>query len=38
MLAEKQITTSIATRVLDATPGHSGRILEFKIDTPRAPQ
>lgn len=37
MLAEKQITTSIATHVLDAIPGHAGRILEFRIDAPKAP-
>jgi outer membrane protein assembly factor BamA len=36
MLAEKQITTSIATHVLDATPGHAGRTLEFRIDSPTA--
>jgi outer membrane protein assembly factor BamA len=38
MLAEKQITTSIATHVLDAIPGHPSRILEFKIEAPSAPQ
>jgi outer membrane protein assembly factor BamA len=36
MLAEKQITTSIATHVLDAIPGHAGRTLEFRIDAPGA--
>jgi outer membrane protein assembly factor BamA len=34
MLAEKQITTSIATHVLDPIPGHAGRVLEFKIEAP----
>jgi outer membrane protein assembly factor BamA len=34
MLAEKQITTSIATHVLDATPGHAGRTLEYRIGAP----
>jgi outer membrane protein assembly factor BamA len=38
MLAEKQITTSIATHVLDPIPGHAGRVLEFKIEAPGAPQ
>ncbi len=37
MLAEKQITTSVATHVLDAIPGHASRILEFRIDAPAAP-
>jgi outer membrane protein assembly factor BamA len=37
MLAEKKINTSIATHVLDAIPGHAGRILEFRIDAPSAP-
>ena len=36
MLAAKQISTSIATRVLDATPTHPTRTLEFRIDTPAA--
>jgi outer membrane protein assembly factor BamA len=38
MLAEKQINTSIATHVLDPIPGHAGRVLEFRIDAPKAPQ
>jgi len=33
MLADKQIHTSIATKVLDATPGHPSRTLEFRIDS-----
>jgi outer membrane protein assembly factor BamA len=37
MLAEKQINTSIATHVLDAIPGHAGRTLEFRIDSPGSP-
>jgi outer membrane protein assembly factor BamA len=32
MLAEKQVYTSIATKVLDATPNHPGRTLEFRIE------
>jgi outer membrane protein assembly factor BamA len=32
MLAEKQIHTSIATKVIEATSGQAGRTLEIKID------